>query len=68
MYIARKKEPVRVPFDADKINALLGTDIPEEDMIKYFEKIDLEYDAEAKEVIAPTSVMTYSVSPILRKK
>ena len=23
-------------------------------MIKYFEKIDLEYDAEAKEVIAPT--------------
>ena len=51
---SKKKEPVRVPFDADKINALLGTDIPEEDMIKYFEKIDLEYDAEAKEVIAPT--------------
>ena len=38
MYTARKKEPVRVPFDADKINALLGTNIPEEDMIKYFEK------------------------------
>ena len=51
---SKKKEPVRVPFDADKINALLGTNIPEEDMIKYFEKIDLEYDAEAKEVIAPT--------------
>ena len=51
---SKKKEPVHVPFDADKINALLGTDIPEEDMIKYFEKIDLEYDAEAKEVIAPT--------------
>ena len=51
---SKKKEPVRVSFDADKINALLGTDIPEEDMIKYFEKIDLEYDAEAKEVIAPT--------------
>ena len=51
---SKKKEPVRVSFDADKINALLGTNIPEEDMIKYFEKIDLEYDAEAKEVIAPT--------------
>ena len=51
---SKKKEPVHVPFDADKINALLGTDILEEYMIKYFEKIDLEYDAEAKEVIAPT--------------
>ena len=38
MYTARKKEPVRVPFDADKINALLGTDIPEEDMIKYLKR------------------------------
>ena len=50
----KKKEPVRVPFDADKINALLGTDIPEADMLGYFEKIGLDYDAEAKEVIAPT--------------
>ena len=51
---SKVKEPVRVPFDADKINAMLGTDISEEDMIGYFKKIDLEYDAEAKEVIAPT--------------
>ena len=50
----KKKEPVRVPFDADAINALLGTDIPEADMLGYFEKIGLEYDADAKEVIAPT--------------
>lgn len=48
------KEPVRVPFDAEKINSILGTDIPEADMLGYFERIDLEYDAEAKEVIAPT--------------
>lgn len=48
------KEPVRVPFDADKINILLGTEIPEAEMLGYFEKIGLEYDAEAKEVIAPT--------------
>ena len=50
----KKKEPVRVPFDAEKINALLGTDISEADMLGYFEKIGLEYDADAKEVIAPT--------------
>ena len=27
------KEPVRVPFDAEKINVMLGTDISEEDML-----------------------------------
>lgn len=50
----KKKEPVRVPFDAAKINQMLGTDILEADMIGYFEKIGLEYDAASKEVIAPT--------------
>lgn len=50
----KKKEPVRVPFDQDKINSLLGTNISKEDMIGYFKKIDLEYDEETNEVIAPT--------------
>ncbi len=50
----KKKEPVRVPFDADEINALLGTEISKEDMISYFKMIDLEYDEETNEVIAPT--------------
>ncbi|MBS5398175.1 MAG: phenylalanine--tRNA ligase subunit beta [Lachnospiraceae bacterium] len=50
----KKKEPVRVPFDAGKINELLGTDISEEEMLGYFNMLDLEYDAETKEVIAPT--------------
>ncbi|MCD7744307.1 MAG: phenylalanine--tRNA ligase subunit beta [Lachnospiraceae bacterium] len=48
------KEPVRIPFEPDKINALLGTDISAEQMLAYFKKIDLEYDEAAKEVIAPT--------------
>ena len=48
------KEPVRVPFDAEKINSMLGTDISEEKMLGYFQKIGLEYDEAAKEVIAPT--------------
>ena len=51
---SKKKEPVRVPFDAEKINRMLGTNISEEDMLGYFKKIDLDYDAETKEVIAPT--------------
>ena len=50
----KEKHPVRVPFDPDKINAMLGTDISEEEMLGYFKKIDLEYDPETKEVIAPT--------------
>ncbi len=50
----KKKEPVRVPFDADEINAILGTDISREDMLSYFRMIDLEYDEDTNKVIAPT--------------
>ena len=51
---SKKKEPVRVPFDAKAINAVLGTAISEEEMLGYFAKIGLEYDEAAKEIIAPT--------------
>lgn len=50
----KKKEPVRVPFDAEEINVLLGTDISREEMLSYFKMLDLEYDEAANEVIAPT--------------
>ncbi|OUP49843.1 phenylalanine--tRNA ligase subunit beta [Lachnoclostridium sp. An181] len=50
----KKKEPVRLAFEPEKINALLGTDISKEQMLGYFEKIDLEYDADAQEIIVPT--------------
>lgn len=50
----RKKEPARVPFDADKINALLGTQISKEEMLGYFKMLDLEYDEASGEIIAPT--------------
>lgn len=49
-----KREPVTVPYDVEKINALLGTDVDEDTMVGYFEKIDLEVDREKKEVIVPT--------------
>ncbi|MDY3919057.1 MAG: phenylalanine--tRNA ligase subunit beta [Candidatus Limivivens sp.] len=49
-----KKEPVRVTFEPEKINALLGTDISREQMLAYFKKIELDYDEATNEVIAPT--------------
>ena len=51
---SKKKEPVRVTFEPEKINALLGTDISKEDMLKYFEKIELAYDESTNEIVAPT--------------
>ena len=50
----KKKEPVRVAFEPEKINALLGTDISREDMLKYFDKIELAYDEATNEIVAPT--------------
>ena len=49
-----KREESRVAFDENKINQLLGTDISKEQMIQYFEKIELRYDEEKNEIVAPT--------------
>ena len=51
---SRKKEPVRIPFEPERINALLGTDISADEMLGYFKLVDLEYDEASNEVIAPT--------------
>ena len=51
---SKKKEPVRVVFEPEKINALLGTDISREEMLKYFDKIELAYDEATNEIVAPT--------------
>ena len=51
---SKKKEPVRVVFEPEKINALLGTDISREDMLKYFDKIELAYDEATNEIVAST--------------
>lgn len=48
------KEPVRVPFDPERINALLGTDISKEQMLEYLRMVELEYDQEYNEIVAPT--------------
>lgn len=48
------KEPVRVPFDAEKINSLLGTDITKEQMLSYLHMVELEYDEQTGEILVPT--------------
>ncbi len=48
------KEGRRIPFDAQKVNRLLGTQISKETMIGYFKKIDLDYDEEKDEVLVPS--------------
>lgn len=48
------KEPVRVPFDAEKINSLLGTDITKEQMLSYLHMVELEYDQQTEEILVPT--------------
>ncbi len=51
---SKVKEPVRVKFEPEKINALLGTHIPAEEMLAYFDRIELAYDKETNEIVAPT--------------
>lgn len=49
-----KREGVRIPFEPDKYNKLLGTDIDKETMIGYFKKIDLGYDEATNEILVPS--------------
>ena len=51
---AEKREPSRVAFDAEKINALLGTDLTKEQMLGYLKLVELEYDETTNEIVAPT--------------
>ena len=49
-----KREAKKIPFDAKKVNQLLGTDIDEATMKGYFQQLELGFDEETQEVIAPT--------------
>ena len=49
-----KKEGTRIPFEPDKYNHLLGTDIDDATMLEYFKKIDLGYDEENNEIVVPS--------------
>ena len=48
------REPSRVKFEPEKINKLLGTSLTKEEMIGYLGRVELAYDAETDEIVAPT--------------
>lgn len=43
-----------LPFEPERYNALLGTDISKEDMLTYFEKLDLKYNEADNTLTIPT--------------
>ena len=47
-------EDVTIPFEPDKYNKLLGTDISREQMLKYFERLDIGYDEETNLLAIPS--------------
>ncbi|MGN0298461.1 MAG: phenylalanine--tRNA ligase subunit beta [Lachnospiraceae bacterium] len=49
-----KKEQKRIPFDPAYINRLLGVNLSEEQMLSYFKPLELEYDAEKREIVIPS--------------
>lgn len=51
---ASPEETVRVKFEPEKINGLLGTEISADEMKRIFAKIDLGFDEDKKEVIVPS--------------
>lgn len=48
------KEGKRIPFEPEKYNRLLGTQIAPETMLEYFAKIELGYDKAENEVLIPS--------------
>lgn len=48
------REGKAIPFEPEKYNKLLGTDISPETMLSYFEKLELGYDEESNEVLIPS--------------
>lgn len=50
----KKREGKKVVLDSARINQILGTNIDEATMIGYFKNIELDYNAETKEVMIPS--------------
>lgn len=47
-------EPKVLPFEPERYNALLGTDISKEDMLDYFKRLDLVYNEADNTLTIPT--------------
>ncbi len=49
-----KKEGRRIPFEPEKYNRLLGTNIAKEEMLEFFARLELGYDAVSNEILTPS--------------
>ncbi len=49
-----KKTEKRIPFEPEKYNKLLGTNVTPEEMLTYFERLEIVYDKEKNELVIPT--------------
>lgn len=50
-------EPVKekyLPFEPEKMNQLLGTEVSKEDMLAYFKRLEVEYDEATNQLKIPT--------------
>ncbi len=48
------REPSRVPFEPDRINDLLGTELSPGEMLGYLKRVELTLDESTNEIVAPT--------------
>ncbi|MCR5320904.1 MAG: phenylalanine--tRNA ligase subunit beta [Lachnospiraceae bacterium] len=48
------KDLVTLPFEPEKTNAFLGTDIAREDMLSYFERLEIKYDPATNMLTCPS--------------
>lgn len=48
------KDLVTLPFEPEKTNAFLGTDISKEDMLSYFERLEIKYDPATNMLTCPS--------------
>lgn len=47
-------EEVRLPLEVDKMNALLGTNVPKEEILTYFHRLGLIYQEASNELLIPS--------------
>nr|MCR5097415.1 phenylalanine--tRNA ligase subunit beta [Lachnospiraceae bacterium] len=49
-----KKEPITLPFEPEKYNKILGTDLSADTMLSYFGPLEIKYDKSKNELLIPT--------------
>ena len=49
-----KNEPINLPFEPEKYNKMLGTNVSVDEMLDYFKRLELEVSADKKSVTIPT--------------